>query len=67
VRARERGLELDAETIARTTWKMIESTSIRPIKDGKAIQDKSDVLAYLTPAADRLLAEKLEILKALGI
>jgi SAM-dependent methyltransferase len=65
--ARERGLELDADTIARTTWKLIEATSIRPIKDGKAIHDKSEVLAELTEAAARLPAEKLEIMKALGI
>jgi hypothetical protein len=65
--AREGGLELDADTIARTTWKLIEATSIRPIKDGKAIHDQSDVLAELTEAAARLPAEKLEIMKALGI
>jgi SAM-dependent methyltransferase len=67
VAARERGLDLDAGTIARTTWEMIESTSIRPTIEGKAIHEKSQVLALLTQAADRLLAEKLEILKALGI
>ncbi|HEV3373588.1 MAG TPA: hypothetical protein VG145_13650, partial [Xanthobacteraceae bacterium] len=65
--ARERGLELDADTIARTTWKLIEATSIRPLKDGKAIQDKSEVLTDLTEAADRLLTEKLDVMKALGI
>jgi SAM-dependent methyltransferase len=65
--AKERGLNLDAGTIARTTWEMIEDTSIRPTIDGKAIQQKSDVLALLTQAADRLVAEKLEILKTLGI
>jgi hypothetical protein len=65
--AKERGLNLDAGTIARTTWEMIEDTSIRPTIDGKAIQQESDVLALLTQAADRLVAEKLEILKTLGI
>jgi SAM-dependent methyltransferase len=65
--ARERGLKVDAEIIARTTWEMIKDTSIRPTEDGKAIGDKSLVLANLIQAADRLLAEKLEILEALGI
>jgi SAM-dependent methyltransferase len=65
--ARERGLELDAETIARTTWEMIENTSIRPTKDGEAIQHKSEAVKCLTQAADRLLAEKVEILNVLGI
>ena len=67
VMAMERDLSLDAGTIARTTWEMIENTSVRPTKDGKALQQKSEVLALLAEAADRLLAEKLEILKALGI
>ena len=38
--AREKDLWLDAETIARTTWKMIENTSIRPMKDGKLHQQE---------------------------
>ena len=46
---------------------MIESTSIRPTRDGKLLDHKSEALAYLTKAAERLLAEKLGILKMLGI
>jgi SAM-dependent methyltransferase len=65
--ARERGLTLDAQTIARTTWDMIERTSIRPTRDRKAIEDKAEALAHLTTAAERLLAGKLEILRSLGI
>ena len=60
-------LGLDAGTIARTTWEMIESTSIRPVKDGKVFQQKSEALAHLTAMAERLLTEKREILTALGI
>ena len=67
VLAAERGLSLDAANIARTTWEMIESTSIRPMRDGKLLDHKSEALAYLTEAAERLLAEKLGILKMLGI
>jgi SAM-dependent methyltransferase len=65
--AAERGLGLDAATIARTTWEMIEGTSIRPKRDDKLLDHKSEALAYLTQAAERLLAEKLGILKTLGI
>jgi SAM-dependent methyltransferase len=67
VAAREQGLQLDAETIARTTWKMIENTSIRPVRDGKLHRYESEALGYLREAAERLLAEKLGILKTLGI
>jgi SAM-dependent methyltransferase len=67
VLARERGLDLDVGTVARTTWEMIEGTTIRPTKDGKVFQHKADALTFLTEAADRLLAGKVEILKSLGI
>jgi SAM-dependent methyltransferase len=67
VAAREQGLQLDAETIARTTWKMIENTSIRPGRDGKPHRHESEALAYLHESADRLFAEKLGVLKTLGI
>ena len=67
VLARERGLKLDAATIARTTWEMIEPTSIRPKKDGKVYQEKSEALEYLSAAAERLMSERLPILKSLGI
>lgn len=67
VAAREQDLRLDAESIARTTWKMIENTSIRPMKDGKLHRHESEALAYLHEAAERLLAEKLGLLKRLGI
>jgi hypothetical protein len=46
---------------------MIENTSIRPLKEGKILRHESEVVAYLRDAADRLLAEKLGILKTLGI
>jgi hypothetical protein len=46
---------------------MIENTPIRPIKDGKVFADKSDALAFLAQSAERLLTEKLEIRKALGV
>jgi hypothetical protein len=67
VMAAEKGLGLDAANIARTTWEMIEQTSIRPMPDGKLLDGKSEALAYLTQAAERLVAEKLGILKMLGI
>jgi hypothetical protein len=67
VAARELDLRLDADTVARTTWKMIENTSIRPMKEGKILRHESEAVAYLRDAADRLLAEKLGILKTLGI
>jgi SAM-dependent methyltransferase len=67
VAAREQGLRLDAETIARTTWKMIENTSIRPVRDGKLHRHESEALAYLRDASERLLAEKVGLLKTLGI
>jgi hypothetical protein len=67
VAARAQDLRLDAETIARTTWKMIESTSIRPMRDGELHRHESEALAYLHEAAERLLAEKLGLLKTLGI
>jgi hypothetical protein len=67
VAARELDLRLDADTVARTTWKMIENTSIRPMKEGKILRHESETVAYLRDAADRLLAEKLGILKTLGI
>jgi SAM-dependent methyltransferase len=65
--ARERGLPLNAETIARTTWDMIEPTSIRPTKDRKAIQDRVEALAHLTAVAERLVSGKLRILESLGV
>jgi SAM-dependent methyltransferase len=67
VLAAERGLSPDAGVVARATWEMIEATPIRPVKDGNALQQKSEALAYLTQAAERLLTEKREILQALGI
>jgi hypothetical protein len=67
VAAREQGLQLDAETVARTTWKMIENTSIRPGRDGKLHRYESEALACLHESAERLFAEKLGILKTLGI
>jgi SAM-dependent methyltransferase len=65
--ATERGLGLDAANIARTTWEMIESTSIRPMRDGRLLDHRSEALAYLAEAAERLLTDKLGILKTLGI
>jgi SAM-dependent methyltransferase len=67
VAARQQGLRLDAESIARTTWNMIEHTSIRPMRDGTLHRDEADALAYLREAAERLLGERLGILKTLGI
>jgi hypothetical protein len=67
VLAAEKGLSLDAENIARTTWEMIEGTSIRPRQEGKVLERKSEALAYLTQAADRLLREKAGIIRLLGI
>ena len=67
VAARERDLWLDADTIARTTWKMIESTSIRPMRDGKFHRQESEALPYLREAAERLLAEKRGLFEMLGI
>jgi len=65
--ARDKDLWLDAETIARTTWKMIENTSIRPMRDGKLHQEESEALAYLHESAERLLAEKQGVFERLGI
>jgi hypothetical protein len=65
--AREKDLWLDAETIARTTWKMIEKTSIRPMGDGKLHQQELEALAYLRESAERLLAEKQGVFETLGI
>ena len=67
VAARERDLWLDADTIARTTWKMIESTSIRPMRDGKFHRQDAEALPYLREAAERLLAEKRGLFETLGI
>jgi len=67
VAARERDLWLDADTIARTTWKMIEGTSIRPGRDGKFYRQETEALPYLREAAERLLAEKRGVFEALGI
>jgi SAM-dependent methyltransferase len=67
VAARERDLWLDADTIARTTWKLIESTSIRPARDGKFYSQESEALPYLREAAERLLAEKRGVLEGLGV
>src|SRR5262249_17008166 len=66
VAARELDLRLDADTVARTTWKMIENTSIRPMKEGKILRHESETVAYLRDAADRLRAEKLGFRKRLG-
>ena len=60
-------LKTNPDTIARTTWKMIENTSIRPMTDGKLHRSESEALGYLREAAERLLAEKLGIWKTLGI
>lgn len=65
--AREKDLWLDAATIARTSWKLIENTSIRPVNDGKVLQEKSEALASLHESAERLLAEKQGIFEMLGI
>jgi hypothetical protein len=65
--AMDKGLGLDATSIARATWEMIEHTSIRPTRDGKLLDRDSEVREYLTQAAERLLREKLGILKMLGI
>ncbi len=65
--ARERGLSLDAKTIAKMTWEMIEPTAVRPTMDHKPIHEKSEALAHLTKAAESLVAGRLEILKRLGI
>jgi SAM-dependent methyltransferase len=67
VTAREKDLWLDAETIARTTWKMIENTSIRPMRDGKLYREDSEAVAYLHEAAELLLAEKQGLFETLGI
>ena len=64
--ATERGCALDASSVARTTWEMIENTRLRPIKDGKVFGDKSDALTFFAQSAERLLTGKLEIRKALG-
>jgi SAM-dependent methyltransferase len=67
VMARDKDFWLDAETIARVTWKMIENTSIRPMKDGKLYQQEAEARAYLHEAAQRLLVEKQQIFERLGI
>jgi len=67
VAARERDLWLDAETIAHTTWKMIEGTSIRPMRDGKFHREEAEALPYLRATAERLLAEKRGLFETLGI
>jgi len=67
VAAAERGLALDAATIARTTWEMIEHTSIRPKKDDRVFQNEAEAVAFLTQAAERLIGEKIGVLKMLGI
>jgi hypothetical protein len=67
VAARERDLWLDADTIARTTWKLIEGTSIRPMRDGKLHRQESEALPYLREAAEQLLAEKRALFETLGI
>ena len=46
---------------------MIENTSIRPMRDGELHRHEPEALAYLHEAAERLLAEKLGLLKTLGI
>jgi hypothetical protein len=65
--ARERGLSLNADTIAQITWETIEPTTIRPMKDHKAIRATPEVLAHLTAAAEALLAGRLKILESIGI
>ena len=65
--ARERGLPLNAQAIARTTWEMIEPTSVRPTKNHKPIRDKSEALECLTAAAKNLLAGRLAVLNSLHI
>jgi hypothetical protein len=63
----EQGLALEASGIAKATWEMIERTSIRPTKDGRALEGKSEVLDYLIDAAERLLTSKLGILEVLRV
>jgi len=46
---------------------MIENTSICPMRDGKVHRHEPEALAYLHEPAEQLLAEKLGILKMLGI
>jgi SAM-dependent methyltransferase len=65
--AAERGLALDAATIGRATWEMIEHTSIRPKKDDKLFQNEAESVEFLTQTAERLVAEKIGVLKTLGI
>jgi hypothetical protein len=65
--ASERGLPLNAKAIAKTTWEMIEPTSVRPTEDHKPIREKSEALAHLTAAAENLLAQRLVVLQSLGI
>jgi SAM-dependent methyltransferase len=65
--ARERGVALDVATIAQTTWELIEHTTIRPKKDEKWLESKSEALPSLMESADRTVTERLAILKTLGI
>ena len=65
--AKERGLPLNAQTIARTTWDMIEPTSLRPTKDHKPIQEKSEALAHLAAAAANLVTGRIAIFDRLGV
>ena len=65
--ARERGLPLTPQVIAKTTWEMIEPTSVRPTKDHKPIREKPEALAHLTIAAEALVAQRLSILQNVGI
>ena len=46
---------------------MIESTSIRPMRDGKFQRQEAGALPYLREAAERLLAEKRGLFEMLGI
>ncbi len=65
--AREQRLPLEPATIAAAIWQAIENTTARPKQGNQVFQQKSEALAYLTQSAQRLLSEKLDILKKLGI
>ena len=65
--AQARGLPLEAGVVAKTTWQMIAKTSVRPLKDGKALQNESEAMAYFAEASKRIIAGQLDILRSLGI
>ena len=61
--AQARGLPLEAGAVAKTTWEMIAKTSVRPLKDGKALQNEFEATAHFAEACERIIAEKLDILR----